>query len=482
MNNAPVALQAIEKAIAIDPDNHEWLLQKALCLSKLGKIDLLPPLIERLTHASFDTAYQYSTMALVLTHVGRHEQAFNYYQQAVNKEPGDAQHYYNLASSLRFLGDITAAEDNYNKAIVLNPQDYEAYRLRSELRKQTDANNHVDELTAIVEAENVGARGTAQVSYALAKEFEDIGDSQRSFHFLTIGAKARRDCIKYDPSSDLRTIDAIQNVFTADVFDHKNTNRALNGSSGKTPIFILGLPRTGTTLVERIVSSHSEVVSAGELNNFSVEMLRQVKAVMGSKSIPKEQLVGLTKNIDFRALGEAYIDSTHTLVGESRYFIDKLPLNYLYVGLIRLALPQAKIINLKRHPLDTCYAMYKQLFKDAYPFSYDLEELGHYYLAYQRLMDHWNTVMPGVIHTVSYEDVVHDIEGQTKNLLHYCDLSWQAQCLTYYKNREASTTASATQVRKPVYKSSVGLWRNYQKQLQPLIRVLNEGGIQIDGV
>ncbi len=486
INNASVALQAIEKAIAIEPDNHEWLLQKALCLSKLGNINLLQTLIAPLTQASLETAYQCSTMALVLTHVGHHEHALKYYQQAISKEPNESQHYYNLASSQRFLGDVSAAEENYNKAIKLNSQDYEAYRLRSELRKQTEVDNHVSELTSMVENGNVGPRGKAQLAYALAKELEDLGESERSFRFLNIGAKSRRDCIKYDPNSDVRTIDAIREIFTADLFDNNKIDEdnvsGMDDPDRKTPIFILGLPRTGTTLVERIISSHGDVVSAGELNNFSIEMLRQVKAKNGSNNIPKERLVGLTRNLDFGSLGEAYINSTRSLAGESRYFIDKLPLNYLYIGLIRLALPQAKIIHLKRHPLDTCYAIYKQLFKDAYPFSYDLQELGHYYLAYQRLMDHWNTVMPGVIQTVNYEDVVRDVEGQSRRLLNHCGLSWEAQCLAFYESREASTTASATQVRKPIYTSSVGLWRNYQKQLQPLISILEAGGLHIEGV
>ncbi len=486
INNAPVALKAIENAVAIEPENHEWLLQKALCLSKLGRLNLIPPLVERLIQVRLETAYQCSTLALVLTHIGKHSLANNYYKQAIELEPKDAQHYYNLASSQRFLGDIVGAEENYNKAIELNSQDYEACRLRSDLRKQTSASNHVNQLTSMIGRGDIGPRGKSQLGYALAKELEDLGDSQQSFHFLNIGAKARRDSIKYDPESDIRTIDTIRDVFTAGFISNKydlvSDVSAEENAEEKTPIFILGLPRTGTTLVERIVSSHSEVISAGELNNFSVEMLRQVKSVVGPKSVPKEQLVSLTKNIDFRALGKAYINSTVSLVGENQYFIDKLPLNYLYVGLIRLALPKAKIINLKRHPLDTCYAIYKQLFKDAYPFSYDLKELGHYYLAYQRLMDHWNTVMPGIIHTVNYEDIVHDIEGQSRQLLRYCGLPWQAQCLSYYENREASTTASATQVRKPIYTSSVGLWRKYQAQLQPLLRVLEEGGVHIEGV
>jgi hypothetical protein len=155
-----------------------------------------------------------------------------------------------------------------------------------------------------------------------------------------------------------------------------------------------------------------------------------------------------------------------------------MPLNYLYVGLIHLALPNSKIIILQRDPMDTCYAIYKQLFVDAYPFSYDLEELAKYYAAYHELMEHWNTVLPGVVHTIKYEEVVNGLEKETRRLLEHCGLEWQAQCLQFHENKEASTTASTTQVRQPVYQSSVGKWRNYERELRPVVDILNQAGIK----
>jgi hypothetical protein len=158
-------------------------------------------------------------------------------------------------------------------------------------------------------------------------------------------------------------------------------------------------------------------------------------------------------------------------------FIDKLPFNFLYAGLIHLALPNARIVTLQRHPMDTCYAVYKQLFKDAYPFSYDLDELGHYFIAYHQLMQHWHAVMPGVIHTIRYEAVVADIEAETRQLLEHCGLPWEDQCLRYHLSRRSSTTASALQVRQPIYDTSVGKWRNYARQLEPLRMQLERAGI-----
>ncbi|MDP9198107.1 MAG: sulfotransferase, partial [Pseudomonadota bacterium] len=232
-----------------------------------------------------------------------------------------------------------------------------------------------------------------------------------------------------------------------------------------------------TTLVERILGSHSAVFSAGELNQFSLELIPLVRSTLRTKRASRLEFVAASATVDFRALGEAYIAATRSLRDSRTRFIDKLPFNFLYAGLIHLALPNAKIINLQRHPMDTCYAVYKQLFRDAYPFSYDLDDLGAYYVAYDRLMRHWNAVMPGVIHTIRYEMLVADLEGEAHRLLAYCGLPWEVGCLRFHESAAASTTASALQVRQPIYTSSVGRWRHYERQLEPLRQRLDAAGI-----
>jgi hypothetical protein len=237
------------------------------------------------------------------------------------------------------------------------------------------------------------------------------------------------------------------------------------------------MPRTGTTLVQRILGSHSAVYSAGELSTFGLELTRLARATLRPPPRSGPDFVAGTAQLDFRVLGEAYIEKTKPMRDNSPHFIDKLPFNYLYAGLIHLALPHAKIINLHRHPMDTCYAVYKQLFKDAYPFSYDLDELGQYYIAYHGLMQHWNEVMPGVMHTLRYEAVVADVEGEARRLLQFCELPWEDQCLRFYEDIQASTTASALQVRQPVYASSISKWHHYERQLEPLRIRLESAGI-----
>ncbi len=474
LNKPGAALSAIERALAVEPENKSWLLQKALCLSRLGRFETLRPLVDQLLPRNFATAYHCSTMALLLTQLGRRGEAVRLYEKAAAIRPDEAKHYYNIACLQRSLGDAEGAEENFTKTVGLDPSDYESYKIRSELRKQTPTRNHVEELERLLANGIADERGKAHICYALAKELEDLEDWDRSFHYLKTGADIRRNLMQYDVQRDLYTMATIRQTYGPDLFDGST-----EGNSNSEAIFILGMPRTGTTLVERILSSHTDVFAAGELNNFAVQMTHLVRQKAGDKTVSRDELVEISAGIDFEKLGEAYVNSTRPFTGHTPRFIDKLPLNYLYVGLIHLALPNAKIVNLQRHPLDTCYAIYKQLFLDAYPFSYDLAELGRYYVAYHELMEHWNAVLPGVIYTIHYEKLVADLEAEAQRLVEFCGLDWQPQCLKFHENPEASTTASTVQVRQPVYQSSVGKWRNYREQLAPLIDVLESAGIRL---
>jgi tetratricopeptide (TPR) repeat protein len=385
--------------------------------------------------------------------------------------------FFNVGSIERYLGNISVAEANLDKAIELNAQDHEAWLLRSSLRKQRDDSNHVEQLQAQLQQRINPPLGHAQMCYALAKELEDIGRYAQSFDALSKGAALRRKYMQYDPDNDNATIDKI-----IEVFDETAFTSGIAGHETQASIFILGLPRTGSTLVERIIGSHSEVHSAGELNNFALQMMAQVKAQINNtqqqtKSNPRLQLVAETRRLDFAQLGESYVNSERPETNQARNFIDKLPLNLLYAGLIHLALPQAKIVHVKRHPLDTCYAIYKQLFTHGYPFSYDLNELADYYIAHHGLMTHWHKVMPGVIYEVSYEAIVEDVEGEAKALIEYCGLPWQPDCSMFQNNAAPSTTASASQVRQGIYTSSKHRWLQYQAQLTPLKNRLEQAGI-----
>jgi len=266
----------------------------------------------------------------------------------------------------------------------------------------------------------------------------------------------------------------LKDAFTSEAIDRFRHS----GNESKEPIFILGMPRTGSTLVERIISSHSEVQSAGELSSFSIEMMKMIDEMSGGKPVDRLELAKRSTELSLGELGERYLEAVEPIREDTRYFVDKLPLNSLNIGLIFGALPNAKVIHVVRDPMDACYAMYKYLFKNGYPFSYDLAELAAYYTEYFRLMQHWREVLPdGWIYDVRYEDVIEDSLGESRRLLEHLDLSWEDDCESFHVSEHAATTGSASQVRKPVYGSSVGKWRNYERQLEPLRLALEKSGI-----
>jgi tetratricopeptide (TPR) repeat protein len=478
LKNPKAALQAIDKALSLTPGNVQWLIQRAQCLTQLGRAAEARSIAMALCEKSMSTSQECASLGLLLSQLDIMDLAMSQYLRATNLAPRVGANYYNLATVQRALGDLEAAQTNLSLAIKLDGNDYDAWYARSELKRQTTEQNHIPELETVLGSGIGSPQGKVQILYALAKELEDVGCAEQSFQYLRQGADLRRQHLNYQVQSDLDTMAQIQQHFSAELFDGRIT-----GSDHRQPVFVIGLPRTGTTLVERILASHSSVHGAGELNDFPRMMMKQVQALAneqdsGTGQLSREQLLALTSRLDFRSLGNAYIESVHQRIEKAGHFVDKLPLNFLYTGLIHLALPGAKIIHVQRQPMDSCYAIYKTLFRDAYPFSYQLQEIGAYYLAYRKLMAHWLELMPRVVHTVRYEDLVADVEDETRNLLAYCELPWEAQCLRFHENTTASTTASAAQVRSALYSSSVGKWRQYSKQLQPLAEQLAAAGVE----
>ena len=471
--NPDKALEYIDRSLQLQANNPLFRIHKAHCLLYAGRRSHALTLLTQLASENPESAPVLAGLGGLYTRLGDHQNAALYYERAVAKSPNNALYHFNLASTQRFLGEFEATETSYNAGIALDPEFYEAYLIRAELRRQTTQDNHISELEALIKKGQAPWRGEVQLCYALARECENIGEFEKSFAYLKRGADLRRANTRYSVNEDLKTMDRIMQVFTPDRF-----REPVPGSDSEAPIFILGLPRTGSTLVERILGSHSDIFSLGELNNFAVELTKMINAGADNK-LSILQFVDAALDIDFKQLGENYLASARPSKESARYFIDKMPLNFLYCGLIHLALPKARIIHVVRNPLDTCYAIYKQLFNHAYPFSYNLDDLGRYYLAYRKLMDHWNTVMPNRIQTVHYEELIEDQEPQTRALIDYCGLEWQDACLQFEHNVQASTTASAVQVRKPIYNSSIGKWHNYEAQLEPLVQLFENHGLRI---
>jgi tetratricopeptide (TPR) repeat protein len=471
------ALGCIDRALSIEPHDAPLLIRRAQCLLALGR---LPDACEAAAAAQLKAPPDpvlYDALGSLFSRVNDQERALSAYDRAVRLAPDNPHFIFNRATVYRFLGRLAEAEADYDRVIALQPADYEAYQNRSELRPQSVDANHIGELEALVARGISDWRGDVQVRYALAKEYEDIGDYAKSFQHLCRGAKKRREHMRYDVTVDVATVDWIIQAFPA-VPDETVQQRG--GAPGDAPIFIVGLPRSGTTLVDRILGSHSKVYSAGELDHLALCIVDAVRGRSGGVQLPRRELIARSAELDFAALGSDYLErARHTAAADVR-FTDKMPLNYLYCGLIRRSLPNAKIVHVTRRPMAACYAMYKTLFKDGYPFSYDLGEIGRYYVGYRRLMDHWQATIPAVIYPLSYEALVADQVGETRKLLDFCGLEWQDSCVEFHRNPSPTTTASAAQVRRPLYDSSVSQWRHYEAELAELSSLLSAAGISTD--
>ena len=460
-------LLAAQQAIARhpqDPDARLRLIEAQIfCGQNAAALDGLRAL-ERQADTDPVLSQRIAEMYLRCAH---HHDAHRCYRRSATLRPDDARFLYNLASSCVALGALDEAEKLFDRVIALDPLDFGAYQSRSQLRTCTVASNHVAELTTLLRRLPESHAGQVPLCFAIAKEYEDLGEYERAFEYLQGGAGRRRSMLRYRVGSDVEAMDRI-----AKVFDAGKLSVAQAAGGNERSIFVLGLPRSGTTLVDRVLSSHSQVSSLGEINDFAFALTRVAVGPGG-----KLELIERSAAIDFGRLGQLYRQSTAGYGEAGPALIDKMPLNYLYLGLIHLALPGARVIHLRRHPLATCHAMFKTLFRMGYPFSYSLDDLGQYYVAYHRLMAHWRAAIPHSFIDVDYETLVDAQEATSRGLVQYCGLEWEDACLAFHANASPAATASAAQVRRPLYRSSLDRWRSYERQLAPLAEYLTNHGI-----
>ena len=380
--------------------------------------------------------------------LGLHQRAADLFHRAVAVRPQVPQYLFNLAATERMTGLLQDAEAHCDAAIAQDRRYSRAHYLRADLRTQTHERNHIDEMESLIREGNLPWSDEVMLRFALAKECEDLGLNARAFDHVGAGCNLHRRSITYDNAAEIAEIDRIIQTQTRAGLASCN--------SGAAPVFVLGMPRTGTTLVERIIASHAAMTSAGETAAFAAAARRAQQAVSGS--------------LDLTAIGKNYIEAmTAFRVPPGRRFVDKTLNNYLYCGLIHAALPQAKIILLRRHPLDTCWAIYKAHFQGMFSFSYDQIELADYYLAFRRLAAHWKSALPSdVLLEVNYEDIVKDQSTESRRIIGFLGLPWDDEVLRFHQSPAPSATASAVQVRRPVYASSVGKWRHHAERLVPL--------------
>ena len=455
------AFKAIQKAIKIDASNPHFHLQHIQILIQLNRPVEALNLTNKMTSNLGNNLSLINEIANILISLKQFNKALNLYQKLAQLKPDFPGFYFNIATTYRSLGKLELALENVNKAIELNPNDFEAIQFRSSLFKQTDDSNHIEDLNKLIKQHASNPAAQIHLGFALGKEYEDLNNHGESFKYYSHGATARKNTLQYKLDNEIQYIEKLINQFpgNTDLVNNKSANQ------NDQAIFVLGLPRTGSTLIESMMSSHSDVTSIGE-THFLLECLT-------SRPVPNSGYyhTSLDDIPNNKQTGKCYLQKALPWCGKAKRFIDKQPMNSLYVGHLLQALPKAKVILVERHPVDTCYAIYKNLFADAYPYSYDIIDLANYMVAHQRLMNHWKALFPDQITVVNYEDVVQNQEEELKRLLAFCDLTWQEDVMSFQKKAAPSTTASASQIRDELYTSSIQRWRHLENELKPVIDI-----------
>jgi len=496
--NLTKAKELYQQILQIDREQPIALHLLGVVAFQAGRYDIAEELISRAINikSNFDEAH--NNLANVMKSVGRMQEAVNHYKKAINIKPGVADCHYNLATAYESLNQFENAVEHflraielnpansvacfslantfrregqldnsikfYRKVISINPEYAEAYRQIASISKFSTHDDDIKIMQQLIVKPSLTDSQKMHLGFGLGKAFEDIKDYQQSFQYIEKANLIKRKEFVFDIANWDRYIEKQMNVFNAEFFEKYSTSGCLDDA----PIFILGMPRSGTSLVEQILASHSQVFAAGE-----VQVLGSaVYSVFDVASFPENILQA--EDQAFKELGEKYLKVMRNTAGLASFFSDKMPDNFKMIGMIKLMLPNAKIIHCQRNPVDNCLSIFKNYFSsNDLIYAYDQQELAKYYNGYAKLMKHWHRVLPGFIYDIHYEELVDEQQQQTRALLKFCGLEWQDTCLEFYQTKRAVKTASAAQVRQPVYRDSVQLWKHYEKQLQPLLQSLD---------
>jgi tetratricopeptide (TPR) repeat protein len=462
------ALALLLRAATIDPNDAETAVRLASVHIARKEQREARAACERALTLDPDRPEALNLMGVLAAAEGQNDAAITYYRAALERNPRLTQAHNNLGNALRELGHLAEARAAFAAALATDPASTVAYHNLAETQKIEPDDPCLAAMIHL--ATNAGAltgEERAELDFALAKAHADIGAHERAAVHLLRGNATVRARVPYQEKTTLGLFERIRRTFTTELI-RRHEGR---GDPSTTPILIVGMPRSGTTLVEQILASHPKVHGAGELMDLPSIIYGARDANGVSAHFP--EFVGMLEPGALARFGAAYAESLRARASGAARVTDKLPANFLHVGLVHLALPQARIIHVRRHPLDTCLSCFAKLFANELHFTYDLAELGRYYRAYADLMAHWRDVLPdGAMLEVDYEDVVADAQTQVRRLLAYCGLTWDDACLRYYETRRPVRTASAVQVRQPIFASSIGRWKAYEPMLAPLISEL----------
>ncbi|MDP7295823.1 MAG: sulfotransferase [Gammaproteobacteria bacterium] len=467
------AVRAFSIAIKLDGDRYDAAMELAAQYVALLRHDDALDLLQRYELQLHSSPLYLDLAAQTYSRLGLYARAWPLYRKANQLQPGIDRLQANLAACAVTLGRIEEAGAIYTNLLEKNPHHQKNHYELSRLAKAKDS-QHVEQMQEILDTTRLPAQKNIFLYYALGKELEDLGQWRQAFHYYKLAGDAVTAVANYDVNTDLDLIDRIIKVCSADWLA-SGIDTGQSGEPQGTPIFIVGLPRTGTTLTERIVSSHSQVESADE--SFFMQIAIQRVSGLAARQGMSPAVIEAAAKHDIGPVAQVYLQAVHYRLGGKPMFIDKLPENVLLLGFIAKAFPHARLILLNRNPMDACFALYKQSF---FKFAYTLENLGKYYLAYDRLRRHWRAVLSDRLIEVDYESLVADQQGQTKMLLDKLGLEFEQACLDFDQNQASSATASAVQVREKMHNRSVGKWKHFEQQLLPLKHQLESAGILIE--
>ncbi len=457
------ALRWLDALLSFAPQHAVGLASRALTLKKLDQLEAALDAADRAIAAAPENAEAHNAHGQILQALGRTEAALAAYDKAA-KLPGTAVEQALINRAILFMeqGESEQARAAFDHASSLFPNSAMAWFNSADLHKFTKDDPAIATMTAMLNNQsNTSQNDKMLLHFALGKAYLDIGDSKQAFAHLNAGNQMKRQSIEYDPANTTAWMQEIAEVFSPAFLKEREGQ----GATSTMPIFVLGMPRSGTTLTEQVLASHPSIHGAGELGNIQ-SIINQI----GNYPRDAANLSPAT----LKELGERYIADITKLANGKPYVVDKMPINFAYAGLIRLILPNAHIIHSRRDPVDTCLSCYSKLFTAEQSFTYDLTELGTFHRDYQKLTAYWGEVLPkDFFLDVDYEAMVEDLEGQARRMLDFIGLPWDPACLNFYETKRTVRTASVNQVRRPVYKSSSGRWRKHAEQLGPLLKALD---------
>jgi len=493
------AVESYRAAVRLEPRNGQALNSLGALLRDLGHWREALASYRQLLALGTDGAEIHNDIGLLLGELEQWDEAAVSFRHAITIDPAYARAHYHLGNAERAQGHLEAAAACYGRAVAADPDYLLAYNnlgmTQHELGRMAEAeasfrravaidvdyapawvnlgilsngggNDNIADFERLIAKPDLPVADAVGLRFSLGQAYERQGAQAEAFDHIVIGNRLKREASNYDVAAMADNFSRTKQVFDAAFF----ARHAAVGDSSNLPVFILGMPRSGTTLIEQILASHGEVHGAGELSELGAIANRLPQRIGSEQGYP--DCVASAGDELWAELGAGYVDAVSRLGPNKSRVCDKMPANFLRLGLIHLMLPNAAIIHCRRDAMDTCYSCFSLLFSEGQHFAYDLAELGQYYRQYDALMRHWHAVLPGRILDVHYEDVVNDLEGSARRFVAHCGLEWDPRCLDFHKTERAVRTASKSQVRQPIYASSLGRWRRHQERLQPLINAL----------